>query len=489
MSQAIKNRSVALVGRPNVGKSRLFNSLAGRRISIVHDMPGVTRDVITYETRDGYTLLDTGGIGMEPDATPEIIHAATEQQVQFAIEAAEIILFVVDAKDGITPVDENLAAAFRKLKREPVLLINKVDDPATRDNAVAEFSALGFGEMLTVSAEHKLGIDSIKRVIFDELGEAESAQAKEDRIRISLIGRPNVGKSSMTNALLREERVIVSEIPGTTRDAVELDLDFQSRSGEVWKFKLCDTAGLRAKTKVDSSVEYFSALRTEETIKRSDIVFLVIDAEEGVTRQEQKLAGMAQKWGKALIIVVNKWDLVFERFRNDPMPEYRSEQEFRKAYAEAVPDQLFFLPGTPVLFTSAKTGFSVEKLMRTARELNERLDKNIPTGRLNARIQELLEHRAPKMTHSKRFKIFYAVHVGRRPYKFRLFCNQEERLEDTYRRYLEKGLQETFDLQGCPVEFELMGKNKRYVEDLDEEEKPRPKPKKTYRRPKSRKRK
>ncbi|MGB0370783.1 MAG: ribosome biogenesis GTPase Der [Opitutales bacterium] len=490
MSDTIESRTVAVVGRPNVGKSRLFNCLTGRRISIVHDQPGVTRDVISAEVKAGYTLLDTGGIGMEPEATPEVLREATETQVQFALQAARVILFVVDFKDGVTPVDIELANAFRRQKTQPILIVNKADHAGDADAAYAEFGSLGFENILPISAEHKIGIGAINKAIIDMIGPLEEEkEAEERRISISLIGRPNVGKSSMTNAMLKSDRVIVSDIPGTTRDTIEMELDYTNKRGELWRFLLNDTAGLRSRTKVDTSVEYFSSLRSEETIKRSDVVFLVIDAEDGITKQEQRLAGMALDWGKALIIVVNKWDLVFERFQRDFVDGYDNESDFRKSYAEAIQKELFFLPGTPVVFTSAVTGFSIENLLKTAVELDAKLEEKIPTGRLNARIKEMLEHRSPKKIKTARFKIYYAVHVGRRPYKIKLFCNSAEKLHETYERYLEKGIQETFGLEGCPVEFELVGKAKRYTEgEVDNPEdmptrKPKPKRRKKPKRP------
>ena len=491
MNNTVESRTVAVVGRPNVGKSRIFNCLTGRRISIVHDQPGVTRDVISAEVKAGYTLLDTGGIGMEPQATPEVLRQATETQVQFALEAARIVLFVVDFKSGVTPVDLELAEAVRRHKTEPILVVNKADHSGDADNAYAEFGSLGFETIIPISAEHKIGIGGLNKAVLDILGPQEGEAApKERRINISLIGRPNVGKSSMTNAMLKSDRVIVSDIPGTTRDTIDVTLDYTNKRGGIWKFLLFDTAGLRSRTKVDSSVEYFSSLRSEETIKRSDVVFLVIDAEEGITKQEQRLAGMALDKGKALIIVVNKWDLVFERFKEDPVDGFDNESDFRKGYAEAIRKELFFLPGTPVIFTSAKTGFSIENLLKTAVELDAKLEQKIPTGRLNAKIREMFEHRSPKKIKTARFKVYYAVHVGRRPYKIRLFCNSGEKLHETYERYLEKGIQETFGLEGCPVEFEFVGKAKRYAEgEVDNPEdmptrKPKPKRWKKPKRPK-----
>ena len=272
--------SVAIVGRPNVGKSRLFNRLAGKRISIVHDRPGVTRDVVVADSPDGYVLMDTGGIGMLPEMTPKEIQNATEEQADFAIEAANILLFVVDGRQGLLPLDESLAAKFRKMGKSPVLVVNKMDEPE-KNYAYSEFGKLGFKHVVSVSAEHGHGVARLSELLLTLLPPTPPLplETMEQRTRIAFIGRPNVGKSSLCNRLLNIERLIVSDVPGTTRETVELDLDYEvAEDKEPWKFRLFDTAGLKRRKRIDSSLDYFSAVRTKHAIEQVDIVFLVLDA-------------------------------------------------------------------------------------------------------------------------------------------------------------------------------------------------------------------
>ncbi len=468
------SRTVALVGRPNVGKSRLFNRLCGRRLSIVHDMPGVTRDLISAEVNDDYVLLDTGGIGMELEMTPKNIASAAEEQVEFAIQAASVILFVVDVRSGITALDEIVAEKLRRYGKQVIPVANKVDNQSEED-AADEFLRLGLGDPLKVSAEHGRGMADLSEAIGAKLGpKPEGAgTAKDKRIRISLLGRPNVGKSSIGNRLLDSNRLIVSDVPGTTRDSVELDLDYQHPDGASLKFRLADTAGLRTKRKVDSPVEYFSGVRTQHALERSDVVFLVIDAMDGVTRQDQALAGEVLDAGKALIVVVNKWDLIIQRWEEEPIDGYKNLKHFLKSYEESLRKEMFFLPAPPVLFVSAMTGFKIESLLETAAAVEATLDLKLPTGRLNNLVHKLFEQRAPKLVGTKRFKVFYAVQTGSRPLRIRFYCNRVERLDPGYRRYLEKALIHEFQLGGCPVRFELVGKDKRYTEGEGESPAPR----------------
>lgn len=458
-------RTVALVGRPNVGKSRLFNRLCGKRMSIVHDMPGVTRDLISTEVRDDYMLLDTGGIGMELEMTPKSISTAAEDQVEFAIQAATVILFVVDVRDGITTLDEIVAQKLRRYGKHVILVTNKVDFEENESDA-DEFARLGLGEPFRVSAEHGRGITDLEQAVDEKLGpKPEGSEAdKSDRIRISLIGRPNVGKSSIGNKLLKSTRLIVSDVAGTTRDSVELDLDYQHKDGELLKFRMADTAGLRMKRKVDSPVEYFSTVRTQAALERSDVVILVIDAVDGVTKQDQALAGEILDAGRALVVVVNKWDCIIERWEQDPIDGYKNLKHFLKNYEESLRKEMFFLPDPPVLFVSAKTGFKIESMLEAAAALQATLDMKLPTGRLNNLIQKLFEARAPKLVGIKRFKVFYAVQTGSRPLRIRFYCNRVERLDPSYRRYLEKAIVHEFQLNGCPVRFDLVGKERRYEE-------------------------
>ena len=460
-------QSVAIVGRPNVGKSRLFNRLAKRRISIVHDRPGVTRDVVVADSPEGYALMDTGGIGMVPEMTPAEIQQATEDQADFAIRAADLLLFVVDGREGLIPLDETLSVKFRKMGKKPVLVVNKMDE-AEKNYSISEFDRLGFEQTVGISAEHGLGMENLLAVIAGRLPPPPPPpdDDSDTRTKIAFIGRPNVGKSSLCNRLLNMDRLIVSDVPGTTRETVELDLDYEVEGqSDVWKFRLFDTAGLKRKKRIDSSLDYFSAVRTKHAVEAVDIVFLVLDAREGVTKQDKVMAHHALEEGRALSILVNKWDLALEGFRKDPLPGYKDEKDFRKSYLKSIRKEFYFLPDSPVSFVSAKTGYSIKDFLQVAQDLDSRMDKAISTSALNKLIGDMWEHRPPAKIKGKRFKVFYAVQVENRPFRIKLFCNREERLNDQYKRYLEKGIQKEFGLSGCPLKFSLAGKEARYKEE------------------------
>lgn len=461
-------RTVAIVGRPNVGKSRLFNRLARKRISIVHDMPGVTRDVVTAEVADGdYTLLDTGGLGLTGSDTPARITKASEGQVGFAIEAASVILFTVDAREGVTALDERIAALLRKSKKHVLLVANKADRGKEKIADIAEFYRLGFGEPFYISAEHGNGEAELRTAVLEKLGPVQPESAEErERLHICFVGRPNVGKSSLSNRLLKSDRLIVSDVPGTTRDAVELDFTFTNRDGKPWLFRLVDTAGIRAAPKLSSSVEYFSRLRSLEAIHTADVVFMVLDAMDGVTQQDKAIAGEIIKAQKPIVIVVNKWDLVHEAFRTHApgMEKYKNARDFRDKFEKALFRELFFTPGAPVMFVSALTGHEIERMLRNARALDRRLDTKIPTAKLNAALIRLADRTPPPAIGGQRFKIYYATQTSRRPFRIKVFCNQERTLTESYRRYLEAGLVKEFELDGCPVHFDLIGKKKVPIE-------------------------
>ena len=445
----------------------MFNRLAGRRISIVHDRPGVTRDVVVADSPEGYVLMDTGGIGMLPEMTPVEIQRATEDQADFAIRAADLLLFVADGREGLVALDENLAVKFRKMGKNPILVVNKMDE-AEKGYSISEFARLGFEQTVAISAEHGLGIDQLLSMIKDRLPHAPQSFPKESEIRtrIAFIGRPNVGKSSLCNRLLDAERLIVSDVPGTTRETVELDLDYQAEGqDEPWKYRLLDTAGLKRRKRIDSSLDYFSAVRTKHAVESVDIVFLVLDAREGVTKQDKVMAHHVLEEGRALSILVNKWDLALESFRKDPLPGYEDEKDFRKSYLESIRKELYFLPDSPVSFVSAMTGYSIEGFLQVAQDLNARMDKTLSTSALNKLIGDMWEHRPPAKIKGKRFKVFYAVQVENRPFRIKLFCNREEKLNEQYKRYLEKGIQQKFGLSGCPLKFSLAGKEARYKEE------------------------
>lgn len=456
--------SIAIVGRPNVGKSRLFNRLAGHRISIVHDRPGVTRDVVTAESADGYVLMDTGGLGLRESMTPVEIQDAAETQVAFAMEAADLILFVCDGRDGLTPLDEMVAGKLRRLGKKPLLIVNKIDF-ADQVGRADEFAQLGFKDFHRVSAEHGFGVDGLVEEIRKRLGpvENESPALEERPIRMAFVGRPNVGKSSLCNRLLDAERLIVSEIPGTTRETTTRELDYKTKDGQSWRFRLFDTAGLRRRKKIADSLEYFSSLRTEEAIKQTDVALLVLDAREGVTKQDKAMAGLIVDAGKAFVVVINKWDVAIDGFRRDPLSGYKDENHFRSEYEKAARKELFVLPRFPMLFVSAKTGLAIEEMLSAVRRVDKGLDRFLPTPDLNRTIIGMMESRPPAAQKGKRFKIFYAVQTNTRPFTIRLFCNRVDRLEDVYQRYLAKGLTTRFDLLGAPLRFTLTGKEVRYA--------------------------
>jgi GTP-binding protein len=462
-------RSVVIVGRPNVGKSRLFNRIARKRISIVHDQPGVTRDVISAEVADGYTLMDTGGLGLkEGESSTAAIIEASERQVGFAIDTASLILFVIDGLDHVTALDDRIASRLRRGGKPVILVVNKADfgDEKADLEGVAR---LGLGVPICVSAEHGRGETELREAILDRLGRQDApangaGDAPRDAtqhgpICISFIGRPNVGKSSLANRLLKSDRLIVNERAGTTRDAIELPFDFRGRDGKLHGFRLIDTAGIKAATKLATSVEYFARLRSLDAMQRSDVVFLVLDAVDGVTQQDKAIAGEAVKDRKPIAIIVNKWDLVHEAFRRDGgIQGSKSERDYREKYEKALFQRLFFTPGAPLIFVSAVSGYEVDRMMNAAVKLYRTMDKKLPTSRLNETLARLAERTPPPAIGARRFKIYYATQTGNRPFRVRIFCNREERLTESYRRYLEAGLVDEFGINGCPVEFELVGK-------------------------------
>ncbi len=461
MSSAV--RTVAIVGRPNVGKSRLFNRLARRRISIVHDQPGVTRDIISAEVKDGaYTLLDTGGLGLTGGDTPAHIIKATEAQARFAIAAADVILFTVDAREGITALDERVAQLLRRHRRQVLLVANKADDGGGGRKIAGheEFFRLGFDEPFFISAEHGNGEAELRTAILAKLGPdpAAAAAPETDRLKICFVGRPNVGKSSLANRLLQSDKLIVSPVPGTTRDSVEHDFLFRNRDGAEWKFRLIDTAGIRASAKLSSSVEYFSRVRSLDSIRSADVVYMVLDVMDGVTQQDKAVAGEIVAAAKPIVVVVNKWDLVHAAFRRGELEKFKNERDFREKFENALYDRLFFTPGAPVIFASALTGHEIERMLRAARALNRRLETKIPTAKLNQTLIRLADRVPPPAVGGVRFRIYYATQVSNRPFRIKVFCNNDRKLDESYRRYLESGLVKEFELDGCPIHFDLIGK-------------------------------
>ncbi|MDR2863568.1 MAG: ribosome biogenesis GTPase Der [Puniceicoccales bacterium] len=462
------SRCVAIVGRPNVGKSRLFNRLIGRRVSIVHNMPGVTRDLITEQVRDGnYLLMDTGGIGLYTALTPKVIADAVEEQVGFAVNAAKVVLLVVDVNEGCTPLDLEIAHKLRRFGKTVIAVANKADNEARAANQ-ADFFGLNLGPAVLVSAEHGTGIPFLVEKIKTALGPIEESDvpagevvSPPKRIRLCLAGRPNVGKSSIGNKLLKTDRLVVSEVAGTTRDPVRVHLDYTAPGGEQWAFELVDTAGRRAATRRDV-LDYFSELRSDEALATADVVLLVLDALGGVTRMDKQFAGKVAESGAGLVVVVNKWDLALKKFEKDGsgLAGYDDEAGFRKEYLKALHRELFFLPKSPVLFTSATQELNIGDLLAAAHGVHVRMTTPLSTGKLNKVIHDIMERQPPRMVSGRRLKCYYAVQVGERPLRVRLFCNSKERVETQYERFLISGLYAAFELAGVPVTLEFTGKPK-----------------------------
>jgi GTPase len=449
-------RSLAIVGRPNVGKSALFNRLIGRKVSIVHDMPGVTRDRIAAECKLGaapFTVIDTGGIGGGSDAS---FAAQVRTEVDLAVEMADAILFVVDGKDGLTPVDEQLASELRRARKPLVLVVNKIDDHKHRHRD-AEFSALGFDRSLAVSAEHGLNIGelvSMAEPLLPAPLPRDPDAEKKIPLQIAIVGRPNVGKSSLINAVLDDKRTIVSDISGTTRDAVDIPCVI-----EGGHFVLIDTAGIRARSKVGASVEVFSVMRAEKSIERADLCVLVIDASAGVTAQDKKIAGLIQQARKPCVIAMNKWDLV--------RPGRSERREMLEEKIAGIRDELFFLDYAPVLLVSALTGEHVGRLFREIKRVRRGAAERIGTGLFNRLLTEWVSANPPPSRKGRRFKILYGTQVEQSPGKaianpvFLFFVNASELLAEAYRRFLERRIREVHEFTGLPIEFRFRGREKR----------------------------
>ena len=460
------SRIVAIVGRPNVGKSRIFNRLVRRRISIVHDEAGITRDIVSGTVDKDYMLLDTGGLGLDPKTTPDKLIPAVEAQARFAIETASLILFVVDARESENPLDDKVAKLLRKSGKPVLVVLNKSDNPDL-PAPVNPFKRLGFDRFVHLSAEHGHGEEALRSAIAQHLGpapvvvvEAGGERTTDNPLKIAFVGRPNVGKSSLANRLLDQPRLIVSDIAGTTRDAVELDFTFTTEEGKKWPFRLMDTAGIKTNTKLASPVEYFSRVRSIDALQNADIVYLVLDALDGVTKQDKAIGAEIVKANKPCVVLVNKWDLAQDAFKDKPLRGYANEGEYRSKYTEAASRELFFTPGAPLVFISALKGFAVERMLAAARRIDQALDKKLPTAKLNQVIIRLTDTVPPPAVGGKRFRAYYAVQTGNRPYRIKIFCNTSMSLTESYRRYLESGVIEEFRLHGCPVHFDLIGKEK-----------------------------
>ena len=425
---------VAIIGRPNVGKSTFFNYIVGSRISIVEDTPGVTRDRVYAETNwrgREFTVIDTAGI--EPESE-DIIISQMREQAKIAIEIADVIIFLTDVKQGVTAADQEIALMLKKSKKPVVLVCNKADNMSRDKNEIYEFYNLGIGEPYPISAANALGIGDVLDAIFEKLPEKKAGEDEDDRIRVAVIGKPNVGKSSLINKILGQNRTIVSSIAGTTRDAI--DTEYQNQYG---KYVLIDTAGIRRKSKVKESIEKFSIMRTLLAIERADVCLMMIDANEGVTDQDAKIAGEAHEAGKGVIIVVNKWD------------EYEKETGTLEKYKKEVYNKLSYLSYAPIIFISAKTGQRVDKLFTMINNVAEQNAMRVSTSVLNQVINEAIAVVQPPSDKGKRLKILYGTQVSTKPPTFVIFVNNKELFHFSYERYLVNQIRKEFGLVGTPI--------------------------------------
>ncbi len=425
---------VAVVGRPNVGKSTLFNALAGGRISIVKDTPGITRDRIyadvTWLDRT-FTLVDTGGI--EPDSR-DIILSQMREQAQIAMDTADVILFMVDVRQGLQDADAKVADMLRRCHKPVVLAVNKTDDFQKYMADVYEFFNLGIGTPIPVSAAGRLGIGELLDEVTSHFPEEESAGEEDERPRVAIVGKPNVGKSSVINKLIGENRVIVSDIAGTTRDAVDTEVIHNGR-----EYVLIDTAGLRRKNKIKEELEKFMIIRTVGAVERADVVVLIIDAQEGVTEQDAKIAGIAHERGKGVIIAVNKWDLI----EKDDKTIYKYKNRIREV--------LSYMPYAEILFISAKTGQRLAKLFDLIDVVIENHAQRVSTGVLNEIMTEAVALQQPPSDKGKRLKLYYITQVSVKPPTFVIFVNDRELMHFSYTRYLENKIREAFGFRGTPL--------------------------------------
>ena len=426
--------TVAIIGKPNVGKSTFFNYIVGSRISIVEDTPGVTRDRVYAETNwrgRNFTVVDTAGI--EPESE-DIIISQMREQAQMAIEIADVIIFLTDVKQGVTAADQEIALMIKKSKKPVVLVCNKADNMSRDRNEIYEFYNLGIGEPYPISAANALGIGDVLDAIFENLPEKKVGEDEDDRIRVAVIGKPNVGKSSLINKILGQNRTIVSSIAGTTRDAI--DTEYENQYG---KYVLIDTAGIRRKSKVKESIEKFSIMRTLLAIERADVCLMMIDANEGVTDQDAKIAGEAHEAGKGIIIVVNKWD------------EYEKETGTLEKYKKEIYNKLSYLSYAPIIFISAKTGQRVDKLFNMINNVAEQNAMRVSTSVLNQVINEAIAIVQPPSDKGRRLKILYGTQVSTKPPTFVIFVNSKELFHFSYERYLVNQIRKEFGLEGTPI--------------------------------------
>ena len=427
---------VAIVGRPNVGKSTLFNVLAGERISIVQDTPGVTRDRIYAEVSwldYNFTLIDTGGI--EPDSG-DIILSQMREQAQIAIDTADVIIFITDVRQGLVDADQKVADMLRRSKKPIILAVNKVDDFKKYMPDVYEFYNLGIGDPVPVSAASRLGIGDLLDEVAKHFTQEMLEEAEDDRPRIAIVGKPNVGKSSLINKLTGENRVIVSDIAGTTRDAIDTDIKYNGR-----EYVFIDTAGLRRKNKIKEELERYSIIRAVTAVERADVVIIVIDATEGVTEQDAKIAGIAHERGKGIIIAVNKWDAI----EKDDKTIYKHTEKIRQI--------LSFMPYAEILFISAKTGQRTGRIFETIDVVLENNSMRVATGVLNEIMAEAVAMQQPPTDKGKRLKLYYITQAAVKPPTFVIFVNDKNLMHFSYTRYLENKIREAFGFKGTSLKF------------------------------------
>ena len=433
---------VAIVGRPNVGKSMLFNKLTGQRTSIVEDTPGVTRDRIYGECEwcgRHFSLVDTGGI--EPDTDSEMLKFM-RRQAEIGIELADAIIMVVDVRSGVTAADQDVATMLRKSRKPVCLAVNKCDSIGLVNPDVFEFYSLGIGDLFETSAIHGHGTGDMLDWVLANIPEEEEDEEEDDVIKVAIVGKPNVGKSSLLNRILGEERVIVSNVAGTTRDAI--DSYFENETG---KYCFIDTAGMRRKSKVDDAIEKFSNMRSINAIERADVCLILVDANDGVTEQDTKIAGLVHEAGKAAIIVVNKWDAVENKETNTMRDK---ENDVRR--------DLAYMTYAPVVFLSALTGSRVDKIFQTIQDVHAQNTSRITTGALNSVLADATARVQPPTDKGRRLKIYYMTQASTKPPHFVIFCNDARLFHFSYQRYLENQIREVFGLQGTPIRITIRQK-------------------------------
>lgn len=462
---------VAIVGRPNVGKSTFFNRMIGERIAIVEDLPGTTRDRLYGDTdwngRE-FTLIDTGGlefgsdipvgqVGLSGQSGDLMDHVGA--QAQLAIEEADVIVFMVDARAGITSADQEVAEMLRRANKPVVLAANKADNASRRMDAI-EFYSLGLGEPIVISSIQGTGTGDLLDRIVEEFPPAQEEEEveEENTVRIAIVGRPNVGKSSLLNAILGEQRAIVSDVPGTTRDSIDTTIDFQDH-----KLVLVDTAGIRRRGRVGVGIEKYSVLRSTRAIERCDVALLLVDASEGLAAQDTHIAGVVHDQAKGVIVVVNKWDLAQQQRRDErdeiyahPKDEIASAEEYRELLAEG----LKFIPYAPVVFASAKTGYHVKSILETALKIAQMRYLRVPTARLNEVVQAAIRRHDPTVIRNKPLKIYYATQVRVNPPTFVFFVNNTQGVHFSYERYLENRLREAFSFRGTAIRLQFRPRSK-----------------------------